>query len=97
MTDYSEPTHPVSDEEFWANLANEREVPAHELDPEPADAPMHEPLRWFDEQRRIAKTVPCVDCQRPIGQPCVRVGTDEPLRKFPAHIRRILAGRREAK
>jgi len=97
MTDFSEPVH-ESDDEFWANLAAEREQPPepppHQLDAEPADAPVGNPAQWVHEQRELAKTVPCADCKREPGQHCVRVGTTEPLRKFPAHPRRILAARR---
>jgi hypothetical protein len=42
-----------------------------------------------EAMRRVALTVHCRDCNMQIGVPCVHVGTDQPLRKFPAHTIRL--------
>lgn len=95
MTDFSQPTHAQDEVDFWRTLGAEDEPPEHEPPPEPEHAlPNH--FAWMDEQRRLAYTVQCGDCQQPAKQPCVRVGTSEPLRRFPAHISRLLAAKRAA-
>lgn len=82
-TDLDEPS---SEAEFWRDL---REDAGHaHMQPTPSTA-----VDEREAMRRVALTVPCRDCHRAIGEPCVRLDaegkpTDEPLRKFPAHSSR---------
>lgn len=87
--DYPEPAdldEPDGAAEYWRD---EREAAEHRHLQHPPTAAVDE----LAEMRRVALTVRCRDCHRPIGQPCVRLDelgriTTEPLRKAPAHTSR---------
>lgn len=65
------------------------------LDREPADTPVPPRPDWFVRERELAETVGCADCLAPVGVTCQQKdGT--PLRKFPAHIRRLTTARKAA-
>lgn len=58
---------------------------------------------WMASERRVAYTVRCPDCMMDAREPCVRIDEHgrpitphQPLRKQPAHVRRIKLARKEA-
>lgn len=87
--DYPEPTDPADEPDGEAQWWREQREADH-------GHMRHTPSAAIDERegmRRVALTVPCRDCHRAIGEPCVRLDaegkpTNEPLRKFPAHSSR---------
>lgn len=81
--------HDDDESAFWRDV---REHAGEHRQPHRGDPSDY--AEWMAAERAVAFRVPCVDCKMGVDQPCVHVGTNEPLRKFPAHVRRMIAARK---
>lgn len=92
--------HDDDETAFWRGLREGSDRP-----PPPAEHRVDHAayVEWMASERRVAYTVRCPDCMMDVKVPCVRIDQHgrvivphQPLRKLPAHTRRIQLARKAA-